>query len=162
MTTAPSDVAASRTLWTLATTWADRRGPEPVIVSLPRPDSPEGMESLTWQELVELTWDLRRRLAAAGVREGARVVLCLPNSPLIVATWLAVQANGAVVHVVDPEAGRIALERAMTSTRPSWRSLARAPGSSSPTRRERQGRGVVCSWRTKSASRACARTSICP
>lgn len=118
MTTAPADVAASRTLWTLATTWADRRGPEPVIVSLPRPDSAEGMESLTWQELVELTWELRRRLAAAGVREGARVVLCLPNSPLIVATWLAVQANGAVVHVVDPDAGRIALERAMTSTRP--------------------------------------------
>lgn len=118
MTSAPVDVASSRTLWTLATTWADRRGSELAITSLPQPDAPEGLESLTWQELVELAWELRRRLAAAGVREGARVVLCLPNSPLIVALWLAVQANGAVVHVVDPDAGRIALERAISSTRP--------------------------------------------
>jgi crotonobetaine/carnitine-CoA ligase len=112
------DVAANRTLWTLATAWADRRGAEPVLVSLPRPDSPGGLESLTWLELVELTFELRQRLAAAGVRDGARVVVCLPNSPLVVAVWLAVQANGGVVHVVDPDAGRLALERAMGSTRP--------------------------------------------
>jgi crotonobetaine/carnitine-CoA ligase len=118
MTSGPTDVAGSRTLWSLATTWAERRSAEPVLVSLPRPDSPEGMESLTWQELVELTWELRRRLAAAGVQDGARVVMCLPNSPLVVAVWLAVQANGAVVHVVDPDAGRLAIERAMAATRP--------------------------------------------
>jgi crotonobetaine/carnitine-CoA ligase len=112
------DVAANRTLWTLATAWADRRGAEPVLVSLPRPDSPDGLESLTWLELVELTFELRQRLAAAGVRDGARVVVCLPNSPLVVAVWLAVQANGGVVHVVDPDAGRLALERAVGSTRP--------------------------------------------
>lgn len=118
MTSEPADVAASRTLWNLATGWASRRGSEPVLVSLPRPDSPEGMETLSWEAMVETTWELRRRLAAIGVREGARVVLCLPNSPLVVGVWLAVQANGAVVHVVDPDAGSLALERALVSTQP--------------------------------------------
>lgn len=112
------DVVAGRTLWALATEWAARRGAEPALVSLPRPDSPDGLETLTWGRLVELVWELRRRLAAVGVRDGARVVVCLPNSPLIVGVWLAIQANGAVVHVVDPDAGRLAVERAVTSTRP--------------------------------------------
>lgn len=112
------DVAADQTLWTLALGWADRRAAEPALVSLPRPDSPEGMESLSWQAFVELTWELRRRLNAVGVCDGARVVLCLPNSPLVIGLWLAVQANGGVVHVVDPGAGRLALERAVVSTEP--------------------------------------------
>lgn len=118
MTGASSDVVGGRTLWALAAGWAARRGAEPALVSLPQPDSPDGMETLTWTQLVELVHELRRRLAAVGVRDGARVVVCLPNSPLIVGVWLAVQANGAVVHVVDPDAGRLAVERALTSTRP--------------------------------------------
>lgn len=112
------DVAASRTLWSLATGWAESRAAETMLVSLPRSDSPDGLETLTWQDLVDLVFDLRRRLAAVAVRDGARVLVCLPNSPLIVAVWLAVQANGAVVQVVDPDAGRLGVERAATETRP--------------------------------------------
>jgi crotonobetaine/carnitine-CoA ligase len=112
------DVASGRTLWSLAAQWAERRSDELVLVSLPSPGTPNGMETLTWQELAEHVWQLRRRLAAAGAREGQRVVICLPNSPLVVAIWLAVQSNGAIVHVVDPDAGKLAIERAIAITDP--------------------------------------------
>lgn len=118
MTAGQHDVASGATLWSLAVRWAERRPDEPALVSLPNPGTPDGMETLTWQELAELVGQLRRRLAAAGVREGQRVVICLPNSPLILAVWLAVQSNGAIVHVVDPEAGKLAIERAVAITSP--------------------------------------------
>ena len=118
MTTGEHDVASGCTLWSLAAQWAERRPDELALVSLPRPGTPDGMETLTWHELAEHVWQLRRRLAAAGVREGQRVVICLPNSPLVVAVWLAVQSNGAIVHVVDPDAGHLAIERAIAITDP--------------------------------------------
>lgn len=118
MTAGEHDAASGHTLWSWAVHWAGRRPGEPALVSLPVPGSPLGGENLTWQELTELVWQLRRRLAAAGACEGQRVVLCLPNSPLIVAAWLAVQSNGAIVHVVDPDAGKLAMERAITITTP--------------------------------------------
>ncbi|GAA4535117.1 class I adenylate-forming enzyme family protein [Pseudonocardia xishanensis] len=116
--TGDTDVAARRTLWSLATDWAARRGDEDVLVSLPHPSSPEGLERTTWARLVEDVDGLRRRLAAAGAADQRTVVLALPNSPLAVALWLAVPANGAVVHVVDPDSGVLAFERAVAATRP--------------------------------------------
>lgn len=116
--TAGTDTASRRTLWTQAETWAQRRPDEDVVVSLPRAGSPEGKESLTWERLVSDVHDLRRRLAAVGVRDQRTVVLALPNSPLSIALWLAVPANGAVIQVVDPDGGRRALERAIAATGP--------------------------------------------
>jgi crotonobetaine/carnitine-CoA ligase len=112
------DVASSRTLWSLATGWATERPDEDVIVSLPHPNSPDGMESLTWDQLVSGVWNLRRQLAAIGVSDQRTVVLALPNSPLAIALWLAVQSNGAVILVVDPDGGSLAFERAIAATAP--------------------------------------------
>jgi crotonobetaine/carnitine-CoA ligase len=102
----------------MATDWATRRPDEDAVVYLPRSGSPEGMESLTWQDLVSGVWNLRRRLAALGVRDQRAVVLALPNSPLAISIWLAVQSNGAVIVVVDPDAGTLTFERAIATTAP--------------------------------------------
>lgn len=116
--TGGTDVASRRTLWSLATGWAARRGNEPAMVALRQPTSPDGMESVTWGRFVEDVATLRRRLAAAGVADQRTVVLALPNSPLAVAVWLAVPANGAVIQVVDPDGGTLAFERALAATGP--------------------------------------------
>jgi crotonobetaine/carnitine-CoA ligase len=102
----------------LATEWATRRPDDDVIVSLPRPGSPEAMESLTWQHFVSGVWELRRQLAAIGVSDQRAVVLALPNSPLAIGIWLAVQSNGAVIMVVDPDSGTLAFERVIAATAP--------------------------------------------
>jgi carnitine-CoA ligase len=115
---AGTDIASRRTLWTQAQLWADLRPDEDVVVSLPHAGSPEGRESLTWERLVTDVDELRRRLAAIGVRDQRTVVLALPNSPLAIALWLAVPANGAVIQVVDPDGGRLAFERAIATTAP--------------------------------------------
>jgi crotonobetaine/carnitine-CoA ligase len=112
------DAASGRTLWSLATEWAARRPDDDVIVSLPRSGSPEGMESLTWQHFVAGVWDLRRQLAAIGVSDQRTVMLALPNSPLAIGIWLAVQSNGAVITVVDPDSGTLAFERVIAATTP--------------------------------------------
>lgn len=113
-----SDVASGSTLWSLALRWADRRPSEDALVAIPRPDSPDGLETVSWETFVEASAGLRQQLAAAGVHSGAVVVVCLPNSPVAVALWLAVQANGAVVSVVDPDAGSLTLQRTITRLRP--------------------------------------------
>ncbi|PKW16384.1 class I adenylate-forming enzyme family protein [Saccharopolyspora spinosa] len=113
-----SDVSTGRTLWSLATGWAARRGDEDVLVSLPQSGTPEGMRSMPWARFVDDVAQLRRALAAAGVADQRTVVLALPNSPLAVAIWLAVPANGAVIQVVDPDGGILAFERAVAATRP--------------------------------------------
>ena len=113
-----TDVATGRTLWSLATGWAARRGGETALVSLPHATAPDGLQTTTWARLVEDVAVLRRRLAAAGVADQATVVLAVPNSVLAVELWLAVPANGAVIHVVDPDGGVLAFERAVTATRP--------------------------------------------
>lgn len=118
MTAITHDIASGRTLWSLAAGWADRRPDEQVLVSLPLADSREGLESLTWQQLVDGVWKLRRQLAFIGVSDQRAVLLALPNSPLAVALWLAVQANGAVVQAVDPDGGALAFERALAATAP--------------------------------------------
>jgi crotonobetaine/carnitine-CoA ligase len=112
------DAASGRTLWSLATEWAARRPADDVIVSLPRTGSPDGKESLTWQHFVSGVWDLRRQLAGIGVSEQRAVLLALPNSPLAIAIWLAVQSNGAVIIVVDPDGGTLAFERVIATTAP--------------------------------------------
>jgi len=113
-----SDTASHRTLWTLAEHWATARAAEDFLVSLPGAASPDGMESLTWGRFVEHAWELRRRLAAVGVTDQRTVVLALPNSPLTLALWLAVPANGAVIQVVDPDAGVLPVQRAVAATAP--------------------------------------------
>lgn len=112
------DAASGRTLWSMATDWATRRSDEDVLVSLPRSGSPEGIESLTWQDFVSGVWNLRGQLAAAGVSDQRAVVLALPNSPLAIGIWLAVQSNGGVIVVVDPDGGTLAFERAIATTGP--------------------------------------------
>lgn len=115
---AGTDTASRRTLWTQAEDWAQRRPDEDVVVSLPHAGSSEGKESLTWERLVTDVHDLRRRLAAVGVRDQRTVVLALPNSPMAIALWLAVPANCAIIQVVDPDGGRLVFERAITATNP--------------------------------------------
>ena len=135
-----TDAATGRTLWSLATDWAARRGDEDVLVHLPRPDSPDGMRSTSWQRLVQDVAQLRRALAAAGVADQRTVVLALPNCPLAVAVWLAVPANGAVIQVVDPDGGTLTFERAVAATRPVL--VVAAPGIAE-TMREAISRAAV-------------------
>jgi carnitine-CoA ligase len=112
------DISSDRTLASLLEHWAGRRSSEAAVTFLRNPADPAPAGSLTWERLATDVHDLRRRLAGLGVRDGRSVVLALPNCPLLIALWLAVPANGAVVQVVDPDAGLLAFERALRATRP--------------------------------------------
>ena len=112
------DTASGLTLWGLARSWADRRPDEVVVVSQPAPGSKHAPERWTWAEFVADTSEFRRRLAAHGVGRGAIVLMALPNSPLALATWLAVPANAAVIQAVDVDSGLIALRRAIAVSDP--------------------------------------------
>jgi acyl-CoA synthetase (AMP-forming)/AMP-acid ligase II len=59
---------------------------------------------LTYGELGSRADELRRRLAAAGLSPGDRVVLWLENSPEYIASYLAVLGAGAVVVGMHPQA----------------------------------------------------------
>lgn len=104
-------VGSSRTLWDWAQHWGNQRPHEVALVGMPHPDSPEGMESLTWQDLAQLVDELRDALVGAGVVERRAAVLCVPNSLLAVTVWLAVQAAGAAIHVMDPTTGPVPMRR---------------------------------------------------
>jgi crotonobetaine/carnitine-CoA ligase len=112
------DTASDLTLWALAQGWAARQPSRVAVVSQPDPGANEIVEQWTWGDFVADTEVLRRRLAAHGVRHGSIVMMALPNSPLTLAMWLAVPANGAAIQAVDVESGSVGLRRAITATHP--------------------------------------------
>ncbi len=67
--------------------------------------------SLTYGELLELSRQIARALAASGIRQGDRVVLRFANSPEFVALFLGITAAGAIVVPIDRDIGdeRLAL-----------------------------------------------------
>lgn len=105
-----TDVAADRTLLELLGHWAATRPGEPALV--------DADGTVTWERLATDVADLRGRLAGAGVADQRAVVVALPNSRLTVALWLAIPANGSIVQVVDPDSGRLSLQRAFAATSP--------------------------------------------
>ncbi|SEO98255.1 class I adenylate-forming enzyme family protein [Amycolatopsis saalfeldensis] len=105
-----TDVTGDRTLAALLGQWAGARPSHPVLVS--------HQETISWERLATEVDALRRRLAGAGVTHGVTVAVALPNSPLAIALWLAVPANGAIVQVLDPGSGALAVERALLATGP--------------------------------------------
>jgi crotonobetaine/carnitine-CoA ligase len=116
------DTSSGQTLWSLAERWATVRSSEPALVGLGEdaaggPGSP--LSPVSWEQLATDVWELRRRLAALGVCDQRVVVMVLPNAPLTVALWLAVMANGAIVHAVDIDVGRLPLARAIRATDPA-------------------------------------------
>lgn len=108
--TATTDVTGDRTLLALLDHWSTRRPHEPAIVDAQR--------SVSWERLATDVAALRGQLAGAGVADERVVLLALPNSLLLIGLWLAVPANGAIVHVVDPDAGPPDLYRACVATEP--------------------------------------------
>jgi carnitine-CoA ligase len=102
-----TDVSGDLTLATLLARWARERPTAPALV--------HRGGTVTWERLAEDVADLRARL---GVGDQERVVLALPNCPLVVALWVAVPANGAIVQPVDPDPGVPALARALAATTP--------------------------------------------
>ncbi|ALE73513.1 AMP-dependent synthetase [Pseudonocardia sp. EC080610-09] len=105
-----TDVTGDLTLVALMERWAAQRPDAPALV--------HHGGTVTWGRLGDDVTDLRGRLAAAGAVDGARVVLALPNCPLVVAAWVAVPANGAVVAAVDPESGAAVLARTLSTIAP--------------------------------------------
>jgi crotonobetaine/carnitine-CoA ligase len=105
-----TDVTGERTLASLLEHQANVRPSAPALVT--------HHDSVSWERLATELHTLRRQLAGAGVSDQARVVVALPNAPLAIALWLAVPANGAVVQVVDPDSGALAVRRALDATRP--------------------------------------------
>jgi amino acid adenylation domain-containing protein len=59
--------------------------------------------SLSYAELNGQAARIARALAAAGAAPGARVALCMPRSPLLLASLIAVQRTGAAYVPLDPE-----------------------------------------------------------
>jgi crotonobetaine/carnitine-CoA ligase len=113
------DVSSDRTLHSLLTHWATVRARDQALVHLRDPARPETLGGVTWERLAADVHELRRRLAGIGVQDGRSVVLALPNSPLTVALWLAVPANGALVAAIDPDSGLLAAQRAVQATAPA-------------------------------------------
>jgi carnitine-CoA ligase len=112
------DLASDRTLLALLEHWATARPDKEALIFLRDGARSETRGSVTWERLAGDVQDLRRRLAAIGVADQRSVVLALPNSPLAVALWLAIPANGAVVQVIDPDSGLLTFERALSATHP--------------------------------------------
>jgi crotonobetaine/carnitine-CoA ligase len=109
---------ADRTLWSLLGHWATTTPGAEALVFLRDGARPDTLGSVTWERLATDVADLRGRLAVVGVRDQRSVVLTLQNCPLTVAFWLAVPANGAMIQVIDPDAGLLAFERGLTATKP--------------------------------------------
>lgn len=105
-----TDITGDRTLLALLDRWSTRRPREPVLVDADR--------TVSWERLAADVHALRAQLAGAGVTDQRVVLIALPNSVLTLALWLAVPANGAIVQVVDPDAGPPDLHRACVATDP--------------------------------------------
>jgi acyl-CoA synthetase (AMP-forming)/AMP-acid ligase II len=56
----------------------------------------------SYAELSGICWGMARRLAAAGVRPGDSVLLMMPTSPLLVASFFGARLAGAVPSVLAP------------------------------------------------------------
>ena len=57
---------------------------------------------ITYREFAKKIDDCARALAAAGIREGERVTICMPNVPQAIITFYAVNRIGAVANMVHP------------------------------------------------------------
>jgi crotonobetaine/carnitine-CoA ligase len=112
------DLTSGRTLWQHLEHWSTARADQEALVFLRDVAQPTTLGSITWECLAETVDVLRRRLVTAGAADQAAVLLALPNSPLLVALWLAVPANGAIAQVTDPDTGILAFERTLVATRP--------------------------------------------
>ncbi|MGC0419516.1 amino acid adenylation domain-containing protein [Embleya sp. AB8] len=75
-----------------------------------------GEHRISYRELGELADLVGARLAAAGVAKGALVGVCLPRTPHLVATLLAVLRAGAAYVPLDPEYPRDRLEWVIESS----------------------------------------------
>lgn len=112
------DVTGNATLWTLLTSWANVRGNSTFAVYTEPPYIAGSSSELSWTTAAEITYDLRRRLHAAGVADQQVVLLALPNSPAAILTLVAVAANGAIAHTVDPDLGTLPLVSAIEASQP--------------------------------------------
>jgi long-chain acyl-CoA synthetase len=84
-----------------------------------RPDAPAVASTsarLSYGELAERVRALAAQLAATGVRQGARVVLALPNAPATVVAGLALNALGATAVEVNREWGPEVLDGIVAQT----------------------------------------------
>lgn len=105
-----TDVTGQRTLTSLLDAQAVARPTAPAIVT--------HEQTISWERLAAEVDVLRRQLTGAGIVEQAPALLALPNAPLTIALWLAIPANGAIVQVLDPDSGALALDRAVGATHP--------------------------------------------
>ena len=77
------------------------RGPGPAIIA----DAEDGRRSISWDDLAVEVGAMAAALSAAGVREGDRVALWLPNGIEAVVAMLGAVALGAVVSSTSPDFG---------------------------------------------------------
>lgn len=112
------DVTGNQTLWTLLTSWADKRGDGTFSVYTEPPYVDGSSSKIGWTSAAEITYELRQRLCAAGVADRRVVLLALPNSPAAILALIAVAANGAIAHTVDPDLGTLPLASAIEATQP--------------------------------------------
>lgn len=112
------DLNSDRTLCAQVDHWATTTPAADALVFLRDGARPGSLGTVTWERLATDVGILRGRLAAIGVRDQRSVVLALPNCPLTVAFWLAVPANGAMIQVIDSDAGLLAFEHGLTATKP--------------------------------------------
>ena len=112
------DVTGNQTLWTLLTSWANKRGDKTFSVYTEPPYADGSSTKIGWTSAAEMTYELRQRLFAAGVADQQVVLFALPNSPAAILALIAVAANGAIAHTVDPDLGILPLASAIEATQP--------------------------------------------
>lgn len=73
---------------------------------------------LWWQKtwwsrgaFLELVEECEERLSASGFKEGQRLALLMPNSPILLATAVAVWRLGGAAVLIDPRAGYVSIIR---------------------------------------------------
>ncbi|WEO77306.1 AMP-binding protein [Cryobacterium sp. SO2] len=69
-------------------------------------DAPDGSVSHSWTDLSKLTARIRGGLLTRNIRAGDRVALSLPNGVELIASFLAILAEGAVAVVLPTPGGR--------------------------------------------------------
>ncbi|WP_124395700.1 class I adenylate-forming enzyme family protein, partial [Rhodococcus wratislaviensis] len=112
------DVTGNETLWTLMMSWANTHGDSAFAMYTEPPYTEGSSTTIGWTTAAETTYELRQRLGAVGVAEQQVVLLALPNSPAAILTLIAVAANGAIAHTIDPDLGFLSLTSAIDATHP--------------------------------------------
>lgn len=112
------DVTGNDTPWTLLSSWANKRGDGPLTVYTEPPYVDGSSTTIGWTRAVETTYELRQRLFAVGVAEQQVVLVAMPNSPAALLMLIAIGANGAIAHTVDPDLGILSLASAIAATQP--------------------------------------------